>query len=276
MGEIEAPVTVADLESRVAEMKASLPKRLQECASFILRKGAAMAFLTVAQASLESGIAASAFIRFAQALGMQGYSDLQQLYRRNTVQRRPSYRYRINTLRQRGETEPELLLVDFCDTSIMSIERLLNSIKPELIEKAAEIICSAPELHIVGSKRAFSIASYLTYVLGQFDHRVILHTNVGAIETIKSFRPEEVALFISFEPYTPEVVELAEQARRDNARVLAITDTPLSPLTGLADVCLGVVEEEVGDFRTFSATYCLAATLAVLVGTRMNSDAASI
>ncbi|WP_162916991.1 MurR/RpiR family transcriptional regulator [Cohaesibacter haloalkalitolerans] len=276
MGEIEAPVTVADLESRVVEMKDSLPKRLQECASFFLRKGDAMAFLTVAQASLESGIAASTFIRFAQALGMQGYSDLQQLYRRNAFHRRPSYRYRINTLRQRGETEPEQLLMDFCDTSISSIERLVNSIRPELIEEAAEIISSAPELHIMGFKRAFSIASYLAYVLGQFDHRVILHTNVGAIKTIKSFRPGEVVLFISFEPYTPEIVELAEQARRDGAKILAISDTPLSPLTGFSDVCLGVVEEEVGAFRTFSATYCLAATLAVLVGTRMNSDAMSL
>ena len=271
MTESSAPTTVAEFERKIAELKDGLPKRLQDCASFILRKGDAMAFLTVAQASHESGIAPSAFIRFAQALGMQGYSDLQQLFRRQATQQRPPYRYRINTLRQRGETETDLLFVDFCDSSIASIERLMSKMSPELIEKATEIICSMPYIHLVGQKRAFAVVSYLAYVLGQFDHRVILHSDVGAIKVTNSFKSDEVVLLVSFEPYSPEVVLVAEQAKRDGARIIAITDTPLSPLSGLADVSLEVVEEDVGGFRTYSATFCLAAALAVSIGTRLNS-----
>ncbi|SFN47517.1 transcriptional regulator, RpiR family [Cohaesibacter marisflavi] len=270
MTDSSSPTSVAEFEKKIAAIKGGLPKRLQDCASFVLRKGDAMAFLTVAQASQESGIAPSAFIRFAQALGMQGYSDLQQLFRRQATQQRPPYRYRINTLRQRGETETDLLFVDFCDSSIASIERLMSKMAPQSIEIATEIICSMPEMHVIGQKRAFPVASYLAYVLGQFDHRVILHSDVGGIKIPGRFRPNEVLLLISFEPYTPEVVQVAEKAKGDGAKIVAITDTPLSPLSGLADVSLEVVEEDVGGFRTYSATFCLAAALSVSVGTRLN------
>nr|WP_319390351.1 MurR/RpiR family transcriptional regulator [uncultured Cohaesibacter sp.] len=271
MNEASVPTSVTEFEKKISLIKDSLPKRLQDCASFVLRKGDAMAFLTVAQASQESGIAPSAFIRFAQALGLQGYSDMQQLFRRQATQQRPPYRYRINTLRQRGETEADLLFVDFCDSSIASIERLMTKMDPQLIENATEIICSKPYLHVVGQRRAFSVACYLAYVLGQFDHRVILHADVGSIKIPNTFNPGEVVLLISFEPYTSEVVLVAEKAKSDGAQVVAITDTPLSPLSGLADVSLEVVEEDVGGFRTYSATFCLAAALAVSIGTRLNS-----
>nr|WP_321456548.1 MurR/RpiR family transcriptional regulator [uncultured Cohaesibacter sp.] len=270
MNESTIPTSVAEFEKKISVIKDGLPKRLQDCASFVLRKGDAMAFLTVAQAAQESGIAPSAFIRFAQAMGLQGYSDLQQLFRRQATQQRPPYRYRINTLRQQGETETDLLFVDFCDSSIASIERLMNKMNPQLIEDASKIICSKPYLHIIGQKRAFAVASYLAYVLGQFDHRVLLHSDVGSIKIPANFHPGEIVLLISFEPYTPEVVLVAEKAKSAGARVLAITDTPLSPLSGLADVSLEVVEEDVGGFRSYSATFCLAAALAVSVGTRLN------
>lgn len=270
MPESFSPTSVAEFEKKISAIKDGLPKRLQDCASFVLRKGDAMAFLTVAQASQESGIAPSAFIRFAQALGMQGYSDLQQLFRRQASQQRLPYRYRINTLRQRGETETDLLFADFCGSSIASIERLMSKMDPQSIIKATEVICSMPEMHVIGQKRAFSVASYLAYVLGQFDHRIILHSDVGSIKIPGRFRPGEVLLIISFEPYTSEVVQVAEKAKSDGAKIVAITDTPLSPLSGLADVSLEVVEEDVGGFRTYSATFCLAAALSVSVGTRLN------
>ena len=50
---------------------------------------------------------------------------------------------------------------------------------------------------------------------------------------------------------------------------MAITDRPLSPLRGLADVCLEVDEAEVAGFRLYAATMCLAQALVVLLGRRL-------
>jgi DNA-binding MurR/RpiR family transcriptional regulator len=53
-----------------------------------------------------------------------------------------------------------------------------------------------------------------------------------------------------------------------------ITDSALSPLAGLADVRFEIVESDFGSFRSLSATFCLAMTLAVAVGEKRAKAAA--
>ena len=71
---------------------------------------------------------------------------------------------------------------------------------------------------------------------------------------------------ISFSPYAPFTVDLAKRARRAGVPIVVVTDSALSPLAGVADVRFEVVESDFGSFRSLSATFCLAMTLAVAVG----------
>jgi DNA-binding MurR/RpiR family transcriptional regulator len=59
-----------------------------------------------------------------------------------------------------------------------------------------------------------------------------------------------------------------EAVRTRGAKIVAITDSALSPLAALADRRLEVVESDFGAFRSLSATFCLAMTLAVAVAER--------
>ena len=154
MNESSAPTSVAEFEKKISAIKDGLPKTLARLCQFYSAQRRCNGLSDRCSGLSGIRIAPSAFIRFAQALGMQGYSDLQQLFRHQATQQRPPYRYRINTLRQRGETETDLLFVDFCDSSIASIERLMSKMDPQSIEDATEIICSMPEMHVVGQKRA--------------------------------------------------------------------------------------------------------------------------
>ena len=61
---------------------------------------------------------------------------------------------------------------------------------------------------------------------------------------------------------------LTETARARGARIVAITDSALSPLAALAERRLEVVENDFGAFRSLSATFCRAMTLAVAVAER--------
>ncbi len=71
---------------------------------------------------------------------------------------------------------------------------------------------------------------------------------------------------VSFRPYAPEVVALAERCHDEGVPVIAITDGPLSPLARLTEVSLEVVESEVQGFRPLSAAMCLSLVLAVSLG----------
>ena len=76
----------------------------------------------------------------------------------------------------------------------------------------------------------------------------------------------DALIAVSFSPYTPLTVDLAQRARRAGVRIVVITDSALSPLASLADVRFEIVESDFGSFRSLSATFCLAMTLAVAVG----------
>src|SRR3546814_15373434 len=69
----------------------------------------------------------------------------------------------------------------------------------------------------------------------------------------------------SFTPYTPETIEVAAEVAERGVPVVAITDSPFSPLTRSARSWIEVVESDYGAFRSLSATMTLAIALAVSV-----------
>ena len=56
--------------------------------------------------------------------------------------------------------------------------------------------------------------------------------------------------------------------------IVVVTDSALSPLASLAEVRFEIVESDFGSFRSLSATFCLAMTLAVAVAEKRAEAAA--
>jgi len=263
----EAPTDVEGLQRRITEMQATLPKRMRDCGAYVLGHSDRIAFETVAEIASNAGVAPSAMIRFSKLLGFSGFAEMQRLFRAEAVVARPDYQSRLAALRAMGDDTPESLLADFSEAAKASIERAANRIESAQLTRAVEIIDSARTLHIVGLRRAFAVASHVSYLLRKLDRVAVLHDSVGAIDSRPLIRGDDALMAISFAPYTPVTIELAEEARAKGAGVIALTDTRLSPLAALADVSFEIAEEKVGGFRTFSAMFCLAATICVAAGT---------
>lgn len=260
--------TVEELHARIVELEPTLPRKLRDCASFVMRYGEEIAFLTAAQAALAAQVQPSAMIRFCQTIGLSGYSDLQRIFRASGV-RRPDYHSRVQSLQDKGSGSSTRLMSEFVSAAHHSLDRLHVELDHDALERAVDALVRAERVFIAGYRRSFPVASFLTYVLGQFGKRVELDTAAGAMDGPRSFAKTEAVVIISFEPYAEQAVEIAQRAGGSAGHVLVLTDTALSPLRKSADTCLEVVEAEVGGFRSFSATFCLASALAVAVGGRL-------
>jgi DNA-binding MurR/RpiR family transcriptional regulator len=75
----------------------------------------------------------------------------------------------------------------------------------------------------------------------------------------------DALLVVSFAPYAQATQQLAEAAHRAEIPIVAITDSPLSPLVLISSCWLEVAEADLGGFRSLAATLALAMTLAVAV-----------
>ena len=75
-------------------------------------------------------------------------------------------------------------------------------------------------------------------------------------------------LAISFTPYAAETVTLARAAAQKGVPVIAITDSPFSPLAQVAGLWIEISEANFEGFRSMAATLTLAMTLTVAIAER--------
>ena len=124
---------------------------------------------------------------------------------------------------------------------------------------------NAENIYVIGLRRSFSVASYLTYALRHLERRAFLIDGLGGMftEQLSMVKPKDVVIAISYSPYAREAVELVELGAKRGAQQIAITDSQVSPLAAFSDVCFVVREAQVDGFRSQVASMCLAQTLAV-------------
>jgi DNA-binding MurR/RpiR family transcriptional regulator len=252
----------------------SLPRRLAQVAAFALENPDEIAFGTVASVAQQADVQPSTLIRFAQQLGFAGFSDLQEVFRQQLRSRWPDYRERLARLKVDGPQASgggaAALLAGFVESATVSLERLGDTVSAEEVERAADILAGADTIFLLGLRRAFPVAAYLAYALGKLGLRAVLVDHVAALapEQIGGARPGDAVVAISFSPYTPTTIELAARAAEIGVPVVAITDSPFSPLRPSATVQFEVAEADFSAFRSLSATLALAMALAVATGAR--------
>lgn len=265
------PTNIKEFEAKLLEVSDRLPKRLKQCADFVAANQDRIAVSTVAEMAEGAGVQSSAFMRFCQIMGFSGFSEMQKLFRESYAGGWPDYSTRLQHLRETATGSAPALLAEFAEAGRTSLEGLLKTIDPQALEKAVQLLASAQTIHIVGIRRAFPVASYLAYALEKMQVPAMLHSAVGKLENLHAIREGDVLLAITFSPYSPETVALAEAVAARGIDVVGITDTFVSPLSKFAKQTLLVSEVDFGAFRSLSATLCLAIALAVAVGTARQS-----
>lgn len=256
----------------------NLPKRLRQVADYALANPDDMALSTAAQVAQQAGVQASTLVRFAQALDYSGFSELQQLFRSRLRQQFPDYRERLVALRDEGAAGPNMaqVLVDgFAEASRNSLSRLQATIKHSDVDKATDLLSGAETIILVGARRMFPVVSYLAYAFGKLGIRAVLVDNIAALgpEQAAIAHKRDVVVAVSCAPYTPATVTMAAQAHAKDIPVIAITDSALSPLAQHCSLWLEVEEADYGAFRSMSATFVLAMTLAVGTAEKARPDA---
>ena len=86
------------LKTLIIDRKPDLPKRLAQVAVFALDNPDEIAFGTAASIAERSNVQPSTLVRFAQAIGYGGFTDLQAVFRERLRERGSSYEERLDTI----------------------------------------------------------------------------------------------------------------------------------------------------------------------------------
>ncbi len=248
----------------------NLSPQQQVIAQYVLEHPDELALGTAATVAEAAGVQPSALVRFANVMNFTGFSQLQRLFRHRLLERAGTYRERISAMKApaAGAKSTAPTLQPFVELGMADLKQLAQTVGDTTLRQAASLLCSATRVHVLAQRRAFPVAAYLAYALGQLDLRVQLHDGVGGMlgESLRQIEPGEVLLVTSFKNYSPEVVEAAKAAKASGIPVVAITDHPLSPLKPSATVCLEIGAGTTTPVRSLVAPMCLAQALVVGTG----------
>jgi DNA-binding MurR/RpiR family transcriptional regulator len=275
-----APRTYDDLRDSISRRYADLPGRLRQIAEFALHNPNDMAFATVATIAEHAGVQPSSIIRFANSFGFPGFSDMQTLFRTRLVSGSPSYRERIAALRsarpQNGNGRnagPSPLLGQFVSNGIASLEHLHETVRTSDIDKAVRALAKADDIYIVAQGRSFPVAFYLHYAFNRLDRRSHLLDGIGGVarEQARLIGRNDILVAVSFKDYAHDVVSIVDDCRERGVAILAITDSPVSPVAREAVAFFETEDDTNQPFRSLVAPICLAQTLVVAYGHQLET-----
>ena len=264
------PQNLAELRAAMVEHQERLTARTRDAARYLNDHPHDVALNTVAALATQSGIASSAFIRLAKALGFNGFSDLQRLFKAPLQQAATtSYSERIRHFN--GEelledpTDVGAILQAFSRANIVSLEHLAEGQQVEALESAITQLQRARTIFVIGMRRSFPMAAYLSYALSRVGRRAVQVTGLGGSlhEQISALHSDDVLVAVSFPPYAQETIDACQQAVAAGAPIVALTDSIISPIGQCAATMIEVNDAELLGFRSLTAAFCVAQTLAM-------------
>jgi DNA-binding MurR/RpiR family transcriptional regulator len=193
------------------------------------------AFQTAEELARRANTSSSTVVRFSQALGFEGYPELQQAaieeYRAS-----PAGGGDSASLFDFDHSEFEAsLAADHGD-----LEDTVRKLTSEQVEACVSALAGATRVMIVGMDQLAFFASYLRHLLALLDIRAEVVASPRQDSITRLSRLEEGALVIGFSAGRahPILVRAMKLAKHRQATTLAITDASLSEVGEHADLAL--------------------------------------
>src|SRR5882757_10341864 len=238
----EAPRDYEELIRLIHDRYDEMSKSYQKIAVYLTQNPNDVAVLSINSIGDSSGVHASSFVRFAQALGYEGFKELQSLFQKRLSTAAPGFEARIKALEgelgARTDRSEVGFMRDLVVRDIASLQDMLTQISPEDLAKAVTLLEKADAIYLIGQLRSTPVVELLRYILTMLGKRCVLLDPGGGLAThmARMIRKTDVLFAVSFRFYANEVVNVVEEAARNGIPIIAISDSTLSPLAKNASV----------------------------------------
>lgn len=224
-----------DLITKIQSELPGFSKGQKQIARFILEHYDKAAFMTASRLGVTVGVSESTVVRFATELGYDGYPHLQRALQ-EMIRNKLTSVQRMEVAGDHMGGRDVLQTVLHADTDMIRVT--LDEIDRDAFQGAVDALMGAKRIYILGVRSSSALASFLGFYFNLlFENVTLVHTNsVSEIfEQVLRVGPGDVLFGISFPRYSKRTLSAMKYARDRGARVIALTDSQLSPLARVAD-----------------------------------------
>lgn len=227
-----------DILLTIEENMDGFSKGQRQIARFLLAHYDKAAYMTAAKLGSEVSVSESTVVRFVMELGYAGYPEFQKALQELIRTKLTSFQRMevTNHLIGDGDVLEKVLM-----TNVDNIRHTLESISRAAFHDAVDAIVRAKNIYIIGVRSSAMLANFLSYSLQMiFDNVRLIDTTAGSelFQQMMSIGEGDVMVAISFPRYSKRVIKAVEFARRAGADVVALTDSPESPIAPSAQQVL--------------------------------------
>jgi DNA-binding MurR/RpiR family transcriptional regulator len=232
-------VSSGDVMDELRRRYDRLTQSQKRIAEYIVEHPQAVAFSTVDQMAGELEVNPSTIVRFTYRLGLNGFPDLQERMRELVRGQLSRTGDPINEGQAAGHLEGTSFGASLSH-DWQNLHRTIAGLDADAFNRAINLLVRSRRVYVVAGFTTFPVAHYFALVLDRLRTDVSLLASNDAFATprLVEIKPEDCVLAVTFPRYARGTHRVAMWAKENKAKVIAITDSPISALGQVADVVL--------------------------------------
>ena len=225
-----------DLLARINANYNSFSKGQKLLANYIVDNYDRAAFITASRMGRTVGVSESTVVRFAYALGYDGYPELQRSLQEMIRNRLTT----VQRIQLTSDLEQDEVLSTVLKADIGNIRSTIESVDTGVFNTVIDNMLNARRVYLVGIKSAAPLAQFFGYYLNFILEDVMIVTSMQSdvYESMLRIGEGDMCIGISFPRYSSRTVDALKFAKDRGTYVAALTDSMFSPIAELADSVL--------------------------------------
>jgi len=250
--------------SQLADELSDLTPEARKAATYVLENPRDVGVSTVREIAEAANVKPNTVVRMARQVGFEGYDDFREPFR-DAIRRGgadfPDRARWLQDVAKRGELGA--LYAETVSGALRNIEETFAAIDVTALKSAAETIWNCRNVFTLGVGVNNANARNFTYLAstGMTQFHAIPRSGSTPVDDLAWADKRDVLIAMTCRPYRSEVIDAVEIAREQGVCVIAISDSPASPIILSADHSFVVQAEAPQFFPSSVSTIALLETL---------------
>jgi len=226
------------VSQKIEDAFSRLSPQLKRAARYALDHPDDVALLSMRKFAAKADVQPATMVRLVKILGIDGYLIFQEAFR-SRLRTRPEepYSKSASSIQARSAQGTHGLLADMMSMEHANLSSLSDELGFDVLSECANLIEQARHVYVGGIRSCYPAAFYLQYACRMFKDNVTLLNGHGGTfaDDLRGAGKGDVFFVISFTPYSRSILQAVDFASERGVRVIALTDSTLSPLLTAKD-----------------------------------------
>ncbi len=214
-----------------------------------------------------TNVSPASITRLAKLLGFSGFSPFQLIFKQRAKIPSNYYSQKMIELSSNKGISSKEMMTNQLNSTINNMQYCIDNLNEQDIGMAVKMLAKSTRVFVFGHKQSSAMANLLRYglclirhnvqSLGQYEH--------GLAIALGQLKRNDLVVIFGSSPYSNLTVDIVAMAKSLDCKVIAITDSVLSPLKDCATISMNVPTEGQYYSNSFGASFIFVESLLSLV-----------